>query len=264
MGTRALLFNEITRNECAERAAGALAVVPVAATEQHGPHLPLGTDTFLVEAVARQAAALAATEIDVLVTPTLAIGASHHHFPFGGTLSLASETYYRAVRDLVVSLIRDGFQRIFVINGHGGNHELIQVVVRDLVLEYDANLAAASYWDLARAALDEHAPEVTGRLPGHAGYFETAMLMAIRPDLVRTPLPQRSAGEIAQAAVPSTPYRLERAGHWASIGGHTDSPLEATPEGGQRLLGIVVPPVAATFLEFARLPLLFTAHPAAP
>lgn len=78
-------------------------VVPVAATEQHRPHLPLGTDTFLVEAVVRQAAAQATTEIDVLVTPTLAIGASHHHFPFGGTLSLVSETYYRAVRDLVIS-----------------------------------------------------------------------------------------------------------------------------------------------------------------
>lgn len=257
MSSRTLLFNEITRSEAAERAPGALAVVPVAATEQHGPHLPLGTDTFLVEAVARQAAALAASEIDVLVTPTLAIGASHHHFPFGGTLSMESETYYRAVRDLVISLIRDGFQRIFVINGHGGNHELIQVVVRDIVLEFQANLAAASYWDLARTALAAHAPEVTGRLPGHAGYFETAMLMAIRPDLVRSPLPQRSEDEIARAAVPSTPYRLERSGHWAAVGGHTDSPQGASPESGQALLGIVVPAVAATFVEFARLPLLF-------
>jgi creatinine amidohydrolase len=257
MGSRPILFSEITRGDAAERLPGALAVVPVAATEQHGPHLPLGTDTFLVEAVARRAAAQAANEIDVLVTPTLAIGASHHHFPFGGTLSMTSETYYRAVRDLVTSLIRDGSRRVFVINGHGGNHELIQVVVRDLVLEYEANLAAASYWDLARAALAAGAPEVTGRLPGHAGYFETAMLMAIRPDLVRSPLPQRSDEEIARAEVPSTPYRLERAGHWASIGGHTDSPLEATPAEGQRLLELVVPAVAATFVEFARLPLLF-------
>ena len=76
MSSRPLLFSEITRGECAERAPGALAVVPVAATEQHGPHLPLGTDTFLVEAVARPAAARAADEIDVLVTPTLALGAS--------------------------------------------------------------------------------------------------------------------------------------------------------------------------------------------
>ncbi|MCA9863102.1 MAG: creatininase family protein, partial [Thermomicrobiales bacterium] len=122
----------------------------------------------------------------------------------------------------------------------------------------------ASYWDLARAALAGPAPEVAGRLPGHAGYFETAMLMAIRPDLVRTPLPQRSADDIARAASPSTPYRLERAGHWASIGGHTDSPLGATPEAGQRLLGIVVPAVAATFVEVARLPLLFSENPASP
>ncbi|MCA9878465.1 MAG: creatininase family protein, partial [Thermomicrobiales bacterium] len=169
MSSRPLLFNEITRGEAAARAPEALVVVPVAATEQHGPHLPLGTDTFLVEAVARQAAVLAASEIDILVTPTLPVGASHHHLPFGGTLSLASETYYRAVRDVVRSLITDGFRRVFVINGHGGNHELIQVVVRDLVLEEQANLAAASYWDLARAALAEQAPDVTGRLPGHAG-----------------------------------------------------------------------------------------------
>lgn len=254
--SRPLLFHELTRDEAAARAPGALVVAPVAATEQHGPHLPLGTDTFLVEAVARQAAALAASEIDILVTPTLPVGASHHHFPFGGTLSMASETYYRAVRDIVRSLIVDGFRRVFVINGHGGNHELIQVVVRDLVLEEQANLAAASYWDLARAALAAHAPEVAGRLPGHAGHFETAMVMAIRPDLVRAPLPSRNAAEIARAAVPNAPYRLERAGHWASIGGHTDTPQDATPEAGQRLLEIVVPAVAASFTEFARLPLL--------
>ncbi|MFT4039857.1 MAG: creatininase family protein [Thermomicrobiales bacterium] len=255
MTARPLLFSEITRDDAAARAPGALAVLPIAATEQHGPHLPLGTDTYIVEHVARQAAALAAREIDVLVTPTLAVGSSHHHFPFGGTLSLDAETYARVLRDLVVSLLRDGFQRVFVLNGHGGNHELMQVAVRDLALEHPANFAAASYWDLARTALEREA-DVLGRLPGHAGHFETAMIMAIRPELVREPLPRRSEAAIARAAVPSTPYRLERYGHWTQIGGHTDTPLEATPERGAALLEIVIPAVAETFVEFARLPLL--------
>jgi creatinine amidohydrolase len=250
-----MLLHELTRVEAASRAADALVVLPVGATEQHGPHLPLGTDFLIVEHVARHAAAEACGERDVIVTPTLPFGSSHHHLPFGGTISLSTERYYGALSDMTESLITDGFQRIFLLNGHGGNHEIIQLVARDLALRHAVNVGAASYWDLARAVLAECEPGLKGPLPGHAGHFETSLIMALRPDLVSSPLPQRNPDEIARAAIPATAFRAERHGFWQRIDGHTDSPHEATAEHGQSLLALIVPAVAEALRQFSDMPL---------
>ena len=250
------LLHEITRGEAARRAPGALIVLPVGATEQHGPHLPLGTDFLVVEHVARAAALQARPGIDVLVAPTFQTGSSDHHLPFGGTISLATERYYGALRDMVASLIESGFRRIFIVNGHGGNHELIELVVRDLALSHSCNLAAGSYWDLARESLAERAPDLGGHLPGHAGAFETSLIMALHPDLVASPLPHRTAKELDRTTVPTAPFRAERHGFWTSIDGYTDSPDQASAERGRRLLEIIVAAVAAALISFARLPLI--------
>ena len=250
------LLHEITREEAGRRAPGALVVLPVGATEQHGPHLPLGTDFLIVEHLARLAAREAQANIDVLVAPTFQVGSSHHHLPFGGTISLSTEHYYGALRDMMETLILSGFVRIFIVNGHGGNHELIQLVVRDLALLHPCNLGAASYWDVAREPLSEHAPDLRDRLPGHAGVFETSLIMALRPELVANPLPHRTAEELAHTTPARAPFRAERYGFWQSIGGYTDSPDQASPERGQRFLEIIVGAVAAELVRFARLPLV--------
>jgi creatinine amidohydrolase len=252
---RHFLLHEITRVEAAARAPEALVVLPVAATEQHGPHLPLGTDTLIVERVARAAAERARSGWDVLVAPTLPFGSSHHHLPFGGTISMATERYYNSLIDMTTSLIVDGFRRIFLLNGHGGNHEIIQLVARDLALQYPVNIAAASYWDLGRATLMEHAPEILTSYPGHAGHFETSAIMAIRPDLVQSPLPHRDEDEVQRVAMLGGPFRAERAGFWTSIAGHTDTPHRASAELGERLLDMIEPAVAEAYLQFTRLPL---------
>ncbi len=249
------LLHEITRVEAASRAGDALVVLPVGATEQHGPHLPLGTDLLIVEHIARTAADGVQNGLDVLVTPSLPFGSSHHHLPFGGTVSLSTERYLGALNDMVESLIIDGFRRIFMLNGHGGNHEIIQLVARDLSLRYPANIAAASYWDLAREAMATREPDLPGHFPGHAGFFETSLILALRPELVQSPLPQRSAAELERVAIPETAYRAERHGFWEGIDGHTDSPHAATAEQGRELLDIIVPTVSAAFLEFGKLPL---------
>jgi creatinine amidohydrolase len=250
------LLHEITRGEAARRAPGALAVLPVGATEQHGPHLPLGTDFLIVEHLAHAAAQEARADFDVLVAPTFQTGSSHHHLPFGGTISLSTERYYGALRDMTETLIQSGFRRVFIVNGHGGNHELIQLVVRDLALRHPCNLAAASYWDLARQSLAERAPDLRERLPGHAGVFETSLILALHPELVAKPLPRRSAEELARTAMPAVPFRAERHGFWESIDGFTDSPDQASAERGQHLLETTVAAVAAELVRFARLPLV--------
>ncbi len=251
-----ILLHEITRVEAARRAAGALLVLPVGATEQHGPHLPLGTDFLIVEEIARAAARQAAAEIDVLVAPTLPFGSSHHHLPFGGTISLGTERYYGALADMTASVIQDGFRRVFILNGHGGNHEIVQLVARDLAQRHPVNLAAASYWDLARAALAEREPDLRGRLPGHAGIFETSLIAALHPGLVAAELPQRDEAEMARFSIPPAPFRAERAGFWQGMDGFTDSPAQADAARGQRLLAAITPVVAEAFVAFAAMPLI--------
>src|SRR5262245_48274301 len=104
-------FAELNREQL-RGSRDALVVVPLGATEQHGPHLATGTDAFAVGAIAEGSASIASAKIPVLVAPVLAFGSSDHHLIFGGTMSLSTETYYRVLRELVESLATDGFRRI--------------------------------------------------------------------------------------------------------------------------------------------------------
>jgi creatinine amidohydrolase len=243
------LLQELTRAEARALAPHALVVFPTGATEQHGPHLPVGTDHFAVERIARAAALLVADTIPVVVAPTLPFGSSHHHLPFGGTMSLSTETYYRVLVDLAESLITGGFRRIFIVNGHGGNDEIVQLAARDLALRHPACLAAASYWNAAWDALVGAEAHLPGRLPGHAGAFETSLVLALRPELVHEPRPHR---ENAESADPRgyRRYRAEYHGSWQRTDGFTDSPDRATAERGQRYLAAAARGVSEALTEF--------------
>lgn len=244
-GRRTLLFHELTREDLLA-ARDSLVILPVGATEQHGPHLPVGTDFLAVESIARRAAAAAAEQIPVLVAPTLPFGSSHHHLPFGGTLSLSTEAYYRTVYDLAESVITSGFRKLFILNGHGGNHEIIQLVIRDLALKYPAALAAGSYWDVAEPELVSENARMRGLLPGHAGAFETSLMLSLRSDLVREPCPARANSPEGAAAL----YRCELHGFWQQIDGYTDSPAAASAADGEAYLAVTVQAVARAFVDF--------------
>jgi len=246
------LFNELTRTRLNELAPEALVVLPVGATEQHGPHLPVGTDHFAVERVARQAAMAASDRITTIVTPTLPFGSSEHHLQFGGTLSFSTETYYRVLVELVESLVTDGFRTIFILNGHGGNSELIQLAARDVALRRDVSVAAAPYWTIAWDAMVDAGIHKGGRLPGHAGPFETSLILADRPELVIEPRPHRDLPEgIAELRV-SQPFRAEHHSFWRGIDGYTDSPDLGTAELGEQSFGAIIGAVAEAFVSFAR------------
>ncbi len=245
-------FAELNREQLREAAADSLVVLPIGATEQHGPHLATGTDSFTVEAVAWHSALIAAREVPVVVTPTLPFGSSDHHFIFGATLSLSTETYYRVLRELVQSLVKDGFRRIFVLNGHGGNHELAELVARDVALQSEANVAAGSYWAIAWDGLVAVGAHLGRRLPGHAGDFETSLMLALRPDLEPGPLPHRDRPGNTDPKVRVAPWRSELHGSWQQIDGYTDSPDRASAETGRRLFDVIADEVARAFVTFYR------------
>ncbi len=246
-----LLFQELTREEARAVAPETLVLFPVGAVEQHGPHLPVATDYLTVEHIARAAAAEAAARIPVVVAPTMPFGSSHHHLPFGGTMSLSTRTYYRTIYDLTESLITSGFHRIFILNGHGGNHELVQLVARDLALKHPVNIGAGSYWTVAWDALVEVKANAFGRFPGHAGVYETSQVLALRPDLVRQPLPHRDpAGAADPRWSSSTAYRREIHGFWQEIDGFTDNPDRADGERGAVYLRAASGAIAQALVEF--------------
>jgi creatinine amidohydrolase len=245
------LFNELTRERLKELAPEALVVLPVGATEQHGPHLPVGTDTFAVQHIARNAAERASAEITTVLAPVLPFGSSHHHLPFGGTFSVSTETYYRLLVELLESLVAGGFRKAFIVNGHGGNAELIQLAARDVAREHPISVAAAPYWTIGWDALVEAGIHQQGKLPGHAGRFESSLVLALRPDLVVEPRPHRDLPAGTGEPRMTSPFRAEHHGSWQAMDGFTDSPDLGSAEIGEQALELTVAAVAAAFVSFA-------------
>jgi len=167
---------EVSRVEAGERGrAGAVCLLPVGSLEQHGEHLPVGTDSLLVESVALRTAALARR--DVLVAPTVWTGLSPHHVRLGLTVTLEPELLLGLVRSIVGSL-RLWFSRVVIVNGHGGNRGWLAALA--LVEE----CPVVNYWELVEPSLlRELFPVDLGSI-GHAGQTETSAMLATAPDLV--------------------------------------------------------------------------------
>jgi creatinine amidohydrolase len=249
------VWNESTREELQDILPKSMVLLPTGATEQHGHHLATGHDTLMVSTIARRAAERASADCNIVLAPTLPFGSSHHHLPFGGTLSLSTGTYFRVVRDLVESMLSSGARRIYVLNGHGGNHELNQLAVRDVAAAESSgaqvHLAAASYWDIVRSEIQAIPRFATLTLPGHAGQFETATMLATDPTLVREVGERRTDDPSRKAAINGT--RVETSGRWAQFDGYTDFPERAVVEDGTVLLDTVVGSVAEALVAFSRL-----------
>jgi creatinine amidohydrolase len=176
-------FHEMTAPQLRQVSrSNSVVLAPIAACEQHSRHLPTFTDTILVSAIAEGVEQRLPEQ--VLLLPTLWFGASSHHLRFGGTLSAEVDTHINMICDLLVSLLDDGYQRIMLLNGHGGNIDTFHVALRRLQPRYrDRLLTGASYWELAERELAALAQGERKRM-GHACEFETAMVMALRPELV--------------------------------------------------------------------------------
>lgn len=178
-----MLFDEMTAARLASTDRDrTVAVIPIAAVEQHGPHMPTGTDAILCSAVA--SAVEARLSERVLLTPTLWLGASAHHLRLGSTLNIRLDTYVATLCDIARSLLGDGYQRLLFLNGHGGNIDPMRVAVRMIQPAYPkALLAAGSYWCVADELICE---TLTGdhKYVGHACEFETSMMLHVRPELV--------------------------------------------------------------------------------
>ena len=157
--------------------------LPVGSVEQHGHHMPTGTDTYLAMAVSEAAAAIVGSSVVVLPSPWYGLSAHHMHFP--GSITLSPETMMAMVSDIVASVVSHGFYRIAIVNGHGGNGGIIDVLASTLGHRFygRARIVSLTYFLLAREGIIANRESERGGM-GHACEFETSIMLRIRPDLV--------------------------------------------------------------------------------
>ncbi|MEW6694939.1 MAG: creatininase family protein [Pseudomonadota bacterium] len=166
-----------------------VAVLPVGATEQHGPHLPLDVDTAIVDAVLAAAAPHVPAPAPVYVLPTLPVGLSPEHARFPGTLTLSADTALALWRDIGASVARAGVRKLVIFNGHGGHVGLMDLVGRELRARHDLLVWGVNWFHLPLIEPDGRDLETDvsaheRRFGVHAGQVETALMLAIAPDRV--------------------------------------------------------------------------------
>src|SRR5262249_52763563 len=134
----------------AKAAGGAIVVLPVASMEQHGPHLPVGVDTILSEAVCQAAAEAVAGGTAGRLSATLWCGMAEHHMAFGGTFTFDIPTYGSVLHSLLASIGRHGFKRVLIVNGHGGNIAALAAFLPDIAREIGLELRVTTYFEQAK------------------------------------------------------------------------------------------------------------------
>ena len=161
----------------------AIAILPVAAVEQHGPHLPVGVDTYINEGYLARMMALVPDDLDVLVLPVQAVGKSNEHLAFPGTLTLSAETAIRAWIEIGESIHRAGCRKLVFANSHGGNLAVVDIVARELRVRLGL-LAVNAAWHRLGYPAGLYS-DVEARFGIHGGDAETSLMLAVRGEAVR-------------------------------------------------------------------------------
>lgn len=163
-----------------------IAVLPVAAVEQHGPHLPVGVDAMIAEGYLARVRAGFPSDVPAAFLPVQHVGCSDEHLSFPGTLTLSPETALRSWTEIGLSIARAGVRKLVVVNSHGGNSSLVELLARTLRSRVEMLVVTASWRRLGYPAGLFGADELAHGV--HAGAVETSLMKALRPDLVREDL----------------------------------------------------------------------------
>jgi creatinine amidohydrolase len=193
--------------------ARAIAVLPVAATEQHGPHLPLGTDTFIMEGTIAKVVERLPPGLPVLFLPVQNCGLSIEHTDFPGTLSIPAATLIAAWTNLCECVHRAGCRKLVLLNSHGGNSAILDVIAHDLRARLGMLVVLASWRRFGAPdglfSAEEQAHGI------HAGEIETSLMLNFRPDLVRE---DEAADFISQSVALERDFNWLRAGRPTGFG----------------------------------------------
>jgi creatinine amidohydrolase len=242
-----------------------VAVLPVAATEQHGPHLPLSVDTDLVNGVVQASLAHLGADLPVLFLPTQTVGLSPEHARFAGTLTLRADTVIRLWTEIGESVAASGVKKLVLLNAHGGQVSVMDIVARDLRARLGLLVYSVSWFNLP--LLDAHGQDVNAQFSAqehrfgvHAGEVETSMMLALSPDRVRMDKAQNFHSTSADRAAA---YPVLGNGRSAKLGwqmqdynplGAAGNAAAATAAKGQALLDAAGRSLAQLLTEVHALP----------
>jgi len=243
-----------------------VALLPVATYEDHGPHLPVDVDVVLCNEICRRAAARIPSE--VVLVPPVNHGYSPHHMDFHGTITIRWDTFINYVKDVCCSLAYHGFKRILIINGHGSNTSPLDMAARLSIIEYEGKIltASANHWGLYKTrVLGKELRDSDHGGTSHAGEFETALYLALKPDLVdmdravdeRSPLPNSFRTDLLAGGHPDgADARLVP--YWSSVtaSGVMGDATKATVEKGEKFLEAGINGVIDLVRELRNTPIL--------
>ena len=233
-------YNRLTWAEMNDAiAAQKLVILPTGSTEQHGRHLPLDVDVFLCESVCLEVGRRAADR--VLVLPPVAYGLNLHHIDFPGTIHIEPETFIAFCLNITKSVAYHGFQKILLVNGHGSNTPLIDLVARRTVLETPSLCFATGYYLFLREAFEKVRET---KVMAHADEFETSLYLHLAPERVKMDQAvadnDRMGQYVSSDSTGNYPVRFnDYWGRWTRTGVHGD-PTKATAEKGRVLFEAAV------------------------
>lgn len=242
--------------------AATVAVLPVGATEQHGPHLALSVDHNLVDGIVARALPQLPAELPVLVLPTQQVGYSPEHAQFAGTLTLSIHTVIATWVEIGECVARSGVKKLLLFNAHGGQVSLLDIVARELRTRCGLIVFSCNWWNLPLGdavnglfSAEEH------RFGVHGGEIETSMMLALRPQAVRMAAASNFAST-SQARAAQYPIlgngRSAKLG-WAmqdyNVHGAAGNAAGATAEKGQAVLDAAGAQLALLLQEISALPL---------
>jgi creatinine amidohydrolase len=234
-------------------AAQKVVVLPTGSTEQHGPHLPLEVDAFLVESVCLELGRRAPDR--VLVLPTVAFGLNRHHIDFPGTIHIEPEVFIAFCLNITKSVAYHGFEKILIVNGHGSNTPLVDLVARKTVLATNSLCAAVNYYSLGVEAFNRirQTPVMA-----HADEFETSLYLYLAPERARMDKAVADndvAGKYMSSDSTSPHVRFNDFwGRWTKVGVHGD-PTAATAEKGKIIWEAVLSGLIELVDEFRAWPI---------
>ncbi len=227
-----MILAEMTSPEIDALPRDIVVLIPVASCEQHSLHLPVLTDSFIGEAVARRVHDRCPE--DVLVLPVQWLGYSQHHIRYPGTVSATSETHLMLLMDIVASMVGYGFKKILIQNSHGGNGANVSVLLQRLMERFgDQGVEFYSRWAWAKGETLNEIRELGSAGSGHSGETETSMILALRPELVRTDkLDADGERDGMRVRGMASYYRFDQRTAHGGVG----DPTSASAEKGERML----------------------------
>lgn len=232
-----------------------IVLLPTGSFEQHGPHLPLTTDTDIVTAIATRLEQRLPDQ--VLLLPTLWPGLSTHHMRFAGTLDVPQADYIRLVTHLGRSMASMGAKKCFILNGHGGNDVPLRAALRELKTEVpQTRFVFASYWSLAAQTIKQVRESAPGGI-GHACEMETSLMLYLHPDHVKMDRAVRDGPQHTDVyrkadMQHARPVYFVNEFHEVTQSGVVGHPDLATAEKGQRFLDGIVHDVSTFIDEFLK------------